>query len=300
MQKFIKWFGYGALAIVALVLIAVGYIYWKSESILNEAYRAEELGLDLPPADTMALARGRHLAITRGCMDCHGPDLGGIPLVDGMPMAYIPSSNLTPAGIGATYTDSDWIRAIRHGVGPDGRSLWIMPSMSYTRMSPADLVNLIAYLKSVAPVERSLPPKQFGPIGRMLIARGELKPIAGSVDHDLPFSAAPPEGPTAAYGEYMVYMCRHCHGAQLNGGIVEGPPGAPPSANITPSEDGIAHYTEADFVRAMREGKKPDGTQMDPLFMPWAATSAMNDTEIAAMWAYLQTLDPLPTGGPES
>ncbi len=297
MQKFIRWFGVGALAIVALVLIAAGYLYWKSNSILNETYAAAELSLDLPPADSTALARGRHLTLTRGCVECHGADLAGQVIMDAMPMAYIPSTNLTPGGVGATYTDADWIRAIRHGVRPDGKSLWIMPSMAYTRLSPSDLASLIAYLKSVPPVQKSFPPKQFGPIGRMLIARGELKPAASTVNHDLPFSAAPPKGPTAEYGEYIVYMCRHCHGTNLNGGIIEGPPGAPPTANLTQAPDALGRYTERDFFRALREGKKPEGTQMDPQFMPWTVTSAMTDTEIQAIWAYLQTVDPLPTGG---
>lgn len=300
MQKFIKWFGIGALTVVVLMLIGIGFVYWKSSRVIDKAYPATDFSLDLPPADSTALARGRHLAVTRGCVECHGPDLAGVPLVDAMPMAYVPSSNLTPAGVGATYSDSDWIRAIRHGIGPDGKSFWVMPSSAYTRLSPSDLSSLIAYLRSLDPVERTFPPKQFGPIGRMLIARGEMKLTAEKVDHDLPFRAAPPAGPTADYGEYVIYVCRHCHGADLNGGLIEGPPGSPPSANLTPSEEGIAHYGEGDLLRALREGRRPDGTELDAQAMPWQAFSAMTDTEIEAMWAYLQTLDPLPTGGAES
>ena len=126
-----------------------------------------------------------------------------------------------------------------HGVDPDGKSLWIMPSAAYTHLSPSDLSSLIAFLKQTPPVERALPPKSFGPIGRMLIANGSLKPSAAKVNHDTPFRAAPPAGPSARYGAYVVNVCRYCHGAQLNGGLIQGPPGAPPSANLTRSDEGI-------------------------------------------------------------
>lgn len=298
MRTFVKWFGYGALSLVALILIAVAYFYWKSNRILNTTYPAADVTLDLPPADSTVLARGRHLSITLGCTDCHGSDFGGLPTMDAMPVAYIPASNLTPAGVAAGYSDADWIRAIRHGIGPDGRSLWIMPSAAYSHLSPSDLAALIAFLKQADPVDRALPPKQFGPIGRMLVANGAFKLAASRVDQSLPFAAAPPAGPTAEYGEYLSYPCRYCHGRQLNGGLTIGPPDAPSSSNLTPAEDGLAGYTAGDFVLALREGKKKDGTQMDALYMPWQATSAMTDDEIAALWAYLQTLDPLPTGGP--
>lgn len=296
MKTFIRWFGYAALAIVVLVLIAVGYFYWKSNSVINRSHAAADVALDLPPADSTALARGRHLALTLGCTDCHGPDLGGTPFMDAMPVAMIPAPNLTPAGVGSRYTDADWMRAIRHGVGPDGRSLWIMPSAAYTHLSPADLSSLIAFLKETPAVERDLPLKTFGPVGRMLVANGSLKPSAAEVDHDMAFRAAPTAGPTAEYGAYLVNVCSYCHGAQLDGGLVTGDPDSPPSSNLTPSAEGIGHYSEEDFFAALREGRKPDGTVMNTQYMPWQATAAMTDDEIRAIWAYVQTLEPLPTG----
>ena len=62
----------------------------------------------------------------------------------------IPTPNLTSGagGVGATNTDEDWVRAIRHGVGHDGRALWVMPSLSFSRLSDEDLGALIAYLES--------------------------------------------------------------------------------------------------------------------------------------------------------
>ena len=300
MGKFIKWFGVAALLLVFLLLVAGSYYYWKSNQLLNATYDVAPMGLDLTPADSTMLARGRHIAITHGCMDCHGPDLAGTPMMDAMPVAIIPASNLTPAGAVASYTDADWFRAIRNGIGPDGKSLWLMPSAAYTRLSPSDLVSLISFLKSADPVVRDFAPKRMGPLGRMLVASGTYKLAADLVDHDLPLRAAPPAGPTAAYGEYVVYYCRYCHGADLSGGLIQGPPGTPPSSNLTPSEDGLGDYAEEDFFRALREGRKPDGSQMEAVYMPWQATAAMTDVEIRAIWEYLQTIEPLATGVPES
>ncbi len=292
MQKLIKWFGYGAVALVGLFLIAVGYVYWKSEAILNKTMDLAPITLDLPPADSAAVARGRHIALAYGCRDCHGPDLAGLPTIDAMPLAYIPASNLTPAGAGAYYSDGDWLRAIRHGIGPDGKSLWLMPSAAFTRLSPADLAALIAFLKQVEPVRRDLPQKRFGPYGRLLLVRGGFTLAADRVNHSVPFRAAPPAGPTRAYGDYLAHMCRSCHGQNLAGGRSEFPAAGVITANLTPGEDGIAHYSEADFVRALREGVKPSGAQMESIHMPWQATAALTDTEIRAIWVYLQDLKP--------
>ncbi len=67
----------------------------------------------------------------------------------------------------------------------------------------------------------------------------------------------------------------------------EGPPGTPPSQDLTPSGD-PGKWTEADFRKALREGLRPDGTVINP-FMPWRLTKLMTDEEIAAVWAYLKT-----------
>ncbi|HET6566674.1 MAG TPA: hypothetical protein VFG50_01845, partial [Rhodothermales bacterium] len=61
-------------------------------------------------------------------------------------------------------------------------------------------------------------------------------------------------------------------------------------------ETGLGNWTEADFFRALREGKKPDGTMLSDR-MPWKAVGQMSDTEIRAMWAFLQTVEARKFGG---
>ena len=95
------------------------------------------------------------------------------------------------------------------------------------------------------------------------------------------------------YGAYLATGCVGCHGMTLSGGkIPGGPPGTPEPANITPDpETGIGRWTQADFVRVLREGIRPDGRQVDA-FMPVAMTKEFTDMELEAIWKYLRTVEP--------
>jgi hypothetical protein len=68
----------------------------------------------------------------------------------------------------------------------------------------------------------------------------------------------------------------------------------PPTSNLTPT--GIGHWTRDDFARALREGKRPDGTELNT-FMPWKIFAGLTDDEVAALWSYLQTVPPKEFGG---
>jgi hypothetical protein len=68
------------------------------------------------------------------------------------------------------------------------------------------------------------------------------------------------------------------------------PPDFPDSQNLTPAA--IGSWQEADFFRAIREGKRPDGSVLAD-FMPWRTYAKMSDVELSALWAYLRTLPPV-------
>jgi mono/diheme cytochrome c family protein len=140
-------------------------------------------------------------------------------------------------------------------------------------------------------VEKTLPSFRYGPIGRGLLLAGKLPLFAAEVvDPKAPLRTAPPEGPTADYGRYLGMACRGCHGTSLSGGPVPGtPPSFKPARNITPAA--IGGWEEADFFRAVREGKRPDGAMLDA-FMPYRFLKFMTDDEIRAIWAYLKTVPP--------
>jgi cytochrome c553 len=243
------------------------------------------------------VARGAHVAAIRACTDCHGADLGGRVMTDDVAFGRVTASNLTAGrgGVGAAYTDADWDRAVRHGVRPDGRGLVVMPSYEYHGMSDDDFRALVAYLRSRPPVDREIPEDRLGPIGRFLVATNAFPAFSAvMIDHAAPRPEAPAPGPTAAYGAYLAATCHGCHGPVLTGrGLPGQPPGTPESANLTPDpETGLGTWSEADFARALREGVRPDGRRLHPL-MPLAMTAQFTDTEVAALWAHLRTLEPV-------
>ena len=103
---------------------------------------------------------------------------------------------------------------------------------------------------------------------------------------------APPEGPTAEYGQYLVsaYGCHACHGPQLTGGTP--PEGGPLSPNLTKI---VPTWTEAEFVNFFRTGQVPGG-EMASDDMPWKEYSiAFTDDSLKAVYAYLSKLPPVET-----
>jgi mono/diheme cytochrome c family protein len=184
------------------------------------------------------------------------------------------------------------VRAVRHGLRPDGTPLLIMPAHNFNRLSDADLAAIIAYVRSAAPVDNDPGAFELRLLGRLLLVLGELQIPAEQVDHAARPDDAPAAGRTPAYGRYLVTIgnCADCHGAALSGApVVE--PGAPPAPNLTPGGE-LSGWTEAQFVAAMRTGVLPTGRSMSPV-MPWELTGQLSDAELGAIFAYLQSLPPL-------
>lgn len=132
MKKVLKWIGIGLVVLVGLVVVIAGGMILSTNSRLNKSYshiQAEPLSI---PTDAASLAIGQHWAEMQ-CQDCHGEDLGGGPFFEDPALGYVDAANLTSGtgGIGATYTDEDWVLAIRHGVKQDDTSVFIMPSNDY-------------------------------------------------------------------------------------------------------------------------------------------------------------------------
>ncbi|MBK6781851.1 MAG: cytochrome c [Gemmatimonadetes bacterium] len=217
-------------ALVALVVLATGTLWLLSNRALARRYDVTAAPITIP-TDSAALARGRHLATAIGkCVDCHGENLGGTVMDMGPFGTFSPPNLTTGRGGSPARSDAEWVRTIRHGVGAGGRPLVFMPSLAYHPMTEADLGALIAYLKSVPPVDTVLPPTRLGPIARLVLARTPEKLLAASaIDHAAPFPDAIPAGPTAEYGRYLTEIggCTFCHGPDLKGGIHEGPARGP-------------------------------------------------------------------------
>jgi cytochrome c553 len=202
--------------------------------------------------------------------------------------------NISPAGIVKGFNADQLAAAIRHGVKPDGHPMVFMPSAEYHEMSDADAAALVAHLQSLPASDNQPGALSIRPLGWLLYALGKLPLLpAEQLDHTPRPRSAPPLQATAAYGAYIAQGCKGCHGANLAGQHVPGtPPSFPDSRNLTPA--GLGNWQASDFRRALREGKRPDGSDINT-FMPWQAIGKMSDTELDALWAYLQTLPPVPS-----
>jgi mono/diheme cytochrome c family protein len=201
-------------------------------------------------------------------------------------MGTLYGANLTRGrgGIAARYSDADWVRALLHGVRRDRRSVIFMPShdFHFTEQNTGDV---IAFFRSVPPVDREVPGPRIGIMARAL-SFGPLPLLpAELIDHDrAAFAPPPPSADPVALGRHLLDSggCRGCHQADLSGGA--GPP--PGAANITPI--GIGDWSDADFLKAVRNHVRPNGTKIASS-MP-AAYGLMTDDELKAIRAYLRTV----------
>lgn len=288
------------LAVLVLVVLGLGVFAWtRSTYLLHHTWHVDEAALVLPK-DAQSIEQGHHLAVTHGCTDCHAQDMGGGVVVPKSPIGQIAAPNLTrgKGGVVAAFTVTDWERAIRHGLRPDGRALILMPSDEMNGLSDADTADLIAWLRQTPPVDRATERTFITPLGRALLAFGKLPVIAANrIDQRAPHMAYIAAVGDARYGAYLAQGCMGCHGAHLSGGAIPGmPPGTPKAANLTPDlATGIGTWSKADFYRALRQGRKPDGTALNP-FMPWKSVGASSDTELDALWAYVHSVPARPAG----
>ena len=291
MPRWLRWIGRAVAVLLVLVAAAVAAVYAITTVHIRRTY-------DLPDSpvraatDSASLVRGRHLAeAINKCQECHGPDLGGELWIDAPAFGRLAGVNLTTGRGGLRdYSDADFERAIRHGVGRDRQPLIFMPAEAFAAMSDEDLAALLGYLRSLPPVDREMPQPKVGPAARALYLAGNfpLLPVK-LIDHDSR-PTAPPPGATVEYGRYLATIggCRSCHGLALAG---DANPDAP---DITVGR--LGSWTEEDFFRSLRRGMRPDGSAIDPEKMPWVASGRMTDEEMRAVWRYMRSL---PAGATE-
>ena len=210
----------------------------------------------------------------------------------------IVAPNITPdpeTGAGQ-WSDDMLARAIREGIGHEGRALYpAMPYRSYRNLSDEDLGAVIVYLRSIPPIRNTLPRTALTEkLGR--IAEQGPSPIMGRVP-------APDLSDPIRRGRYFVMLgnCSWCHtgtkqkgfpyaGEFAGGRVHVGTSGEVASSNLTPDRTGIGHYDEAAFMDAMRTGRVGTRT-LDPI-MPWRYFRNLSDSDLAAVFAYLRRVTP--------
>ncbi len=245
---------------------------------------------DVKVAGTPAqIARGNQLAW--GCADCHSPTLD-LPLIGGAenmiaggpPLGVLYAPNLTPGGPLQGWTDGEIVRAIREGIAQEGRPLIAMPSQAYRHLSDADVQALVAYLRSQPAVVNSQPARNLNIVAALFMGAGLFPTSAQSPVGSV---TAPPAGPTAEYGGYLVAAggCADCHGVKLDG--------VPPNSFVPagpPLKPFAVAFSEAQFFGIFRDGLRPDGSPVAE-GMPWRNIGkTMSDDDLRAVQAYLKTL----------
>lgn len=298
MNKLMKIVG-GSLAMLAAGAgIAAGAAVLLSERKMNRTVDVPRPSLNLASFDANR-ERGEYLFVTRGCSECHGERGEGKVIVDDQKAGfYVHTPNLTRGGGGAaaTYSDSDWVALLRHGVKPNGSAALIMPSEDYAQMADEDVASLVAYIRGMAPSAERKVEIRLPLMMKALYAFGAFKDAAEKIDHAKPAPARVPND-LHAQGEYISKTCIGCHGQGYAGGQIPGaPPSWPAAANLTSAADGaMARYASVEqFRQMMRTGKRADGTSIG--VMPFESLRAMSDAELDALFGFLKTLQPKASG----
>jgi mono/diheme cytochrome c family protein len=309
-----------ALLLVGIVVVVagagVGYLFAKYP--------------DVPPAESVTvqptpdkIARGEYLSKhVSGCVVCHAEhdtSKYASPVVPGTEgrggesfgdpdtaLRTLYSKNITPAAIGH-WSDGELIRAFTEGVTKDGEPLFpLMPYPRYARLSRDDVESIVAYIRTLKPIEYTAPARELGLplplIVRTIPAKAAFRPI-------------PPKTDRVAYGEYMINaaVCGDCHtpiddrgqpvpGRNYAGGSEFKIPGGGivRSANLTPDADtGIGTWSEQQFidkfkafegapVRTLSAAERDEATAM-----PWIDYAGMTREDLAAIYAYLRSIPPV-------
>ncbi len=302
MKKSLKIALYSFSALLVLIALAVAALLWNSHHKINRVVDVAVAAVPFvdvadvanKPSSTAAVARGKYLYEARGCIECHGANGAGKTVIDDPNGLFVHGANLTQGKGSAVlkYTELDWVRAIRHGVKPDGRPAFIMPSQDYNRFTDGDLADLVAYVRALPPADGTGTEIRLPLIVKLVHGVGILKDAAEQIDHGVPPSTPVPVAATVEHGRYVAQTCIGCHGAKLEGGPIAGaPPDWPPAANLNGDKAGpMARYQAVEqFKTMLRTGKRPDGSKVNSA-MPFEALKFMNDTDAEAMFKYFKSL----------
>lgn len=274
MKRLLTWAGYGLAGLVLLAAFLLGGAYAASEAMIRWPVPKPSTTL-VASSGSAAVARGQRIAVVNGCHDCHGRDLRGLLFHDdGLLKAWGP--NLTLAA--ARGSDADLDRAIRHGVGVDGRRLWIMPSSALSRLTDQETADLIAYVRTFPKGGETQPRYRLSPTARagVLLGKFQSEPEtlladAGKRLHDA--------GPQYAHGRELARACIECHGPQLKGGGAVGAPDLMIAAS----------YDLDDFERLMRTGVAAGNRQVGLMSsVAKSRFSIWSSEEVADLHAYLK------------
>ncbi len=307
-----------AIVILSLVLlVSAGLAYLR--------FALPNVG---PPPDlsvegtSLQIERGRYLANhVSVCTDCHstrdwskfagplvpGTEGKGGELFDqsfGFPGKFV-SKNITPFHL-SDWTDGEIYRAITTGVSKHGTAFFpVMPYKYYGKMDPEDIKSIIAYLRSLSPIEFE---------AEASVADFPVNFIINTIPESAQPTKKPEPSNVIEYGAYMTNAagCRECHTKQENGQVVgEAYAGGfefnmgngfrVASMNITPHKTGIGTWSKEVFIQRFKA--YADSSYVSPRVdmakgefqsvMPWVMYAGMTEEDLGAIYEYLKTVAPV-------
>lgn len=304
------------IALAAICSLAIAAFYISS----CKGKKSEPQVLSKEDSLKQIVERGDYLANhVAVCIDCHSiRDTGhfSMPVVPGtegggagFPFTkaeFVPGEvmppNITPAAL-KDWTDDDYIKVITRGINKKGDTLFpIMPYHSYSKMAKADVLAIVAYLKTLKPIERATMPR------RLEVPLSMFGPLP---DGNLDNNKLPDPSDKIAYGGYLVTIgaCADCHtpmGPQgpdfskiFSGGTVfENPLFKVAVGNITPdSATGIGAWSEETFVSKFKNNASDEVLNVHPgrqnTIMPWSMYGKMKEDDLKAIYAFLRTVKPI-------
>jgi hypothetical protein len=313
MKKPVRYTLYSFGMIPVLLIFAIGYVTY----VLPNVGPAPDISIEITPE---RIEHGKYLVNhVMLCTDCHavrdfsyyaGPPIpetlgAGGEVFDqkiGVPGRLV-APNLTPAALGS-WTDGEIYRAITSGVSRDGSALFpLMPYPNYSQLADEDIYAVIAYLRTLEPVENDLEPSRLDFPVNILV-------------NTMPMKANPQPKPDKSdivdYGRYIITaaVCADCH-TKMERGEFTGMPYAGGNefplpdgsivraANITPHETGIGNWTKEMFISRFKVHgdsayvpRKVVPGQFQT-YMPWGMYGGMSEEDLGAIYEYLRTVEPV-------
>ncbi|WP_353719564.1 cytochrome c [Dyadobacter sp. 676] len=289
-KKIFKWTGITLAGVAFIATCTYAYMSFSMKSRMSKPYVFEKETLTIPK-DSASIARGKHLVAIKGCQDCHGNNLEGRVMNEDGAIGRLVASNLTKGkgGLPANYDVSDWIAALRHGVGRGGRPLLFMPSHETTLLSQQDMAALIAYCSRIPEVANVLPANDLGPVAVVMSYLGKMPLLSvEKIDHNRPMIARADSAEGVGQGKYLAVSCSGCHRENFKGGEPLAP-GFPPVPDIT-STGHVGKWSKEQFIATLTTGKTPEGHVLRNEDMPWKMTAQYTQTELSSLYQYLQSI----------
>ena len=302
------------ISIILMIIVGGGAAYVTSRQNLIFDAPYPDIAAS---SDSAVIERGRYIVRELApCAACHGDPAQraannkgeDVPLIGGfvfdIPPGQFYTRNLTPdpeTGLG-NVPDRAIARALRYGVGHDGRAL--LPFMEMQGLSDEDLQAVVSYLRRQPPVRNPVPPHHYTPLGKVVRATVLANPVGPAS----PPPARAPRGASIENGRYLtesVALCWSCHtersqvtgaltGPRFGGttGFTEADDPAhswsPPNITSDPETGRLGKLTEDQFVDRFRQGRLIPGSPM-----PWQSFSRLAEDDLRAIYRYLKSVPPV-------